>query len=304
MIKRIVEIGSPARLSLRHGQMVIVRQGEEDATVPIEDLGVLILEHPAVQHTQRLLSACLANNVSVLICDGKRMPCAILLPLEGHSLHAKILRSQTALGEPARKRLWQAIVQAKVLAQARTLDFIGENGGPLRAMAVRVRSGDPENVEARAARAYWPLLFGKGFRRGREGGGPNPLLNYGYAVLRAAVARAIVGAGLHPALGLHHKNQYNPFCLADDLMEPLRPLADRRAHVIWEESEGRAELGPETKRGLLEVLTQECRVGDRGFPLMTALHYYAAGVRKRIEGEDIELEIPEAAAEREPAGAS
>lgn len=302
MIKRIVTIESPARLSLRKGQMVIERKDEGPATVPLEDLGVLILEHPAIQHTQMLLSACFANNVAVLICDDRRMPVALMTPLEGHTLHARILRSQTALGEPAKKRLWQAIVKAKIKAQARALDLIGEEDKALRSMADQVKSGDPSNVEARAARLYWRLLFDKNFRRGRDEDGPNLLLNYGYAVLRAATARAVVGAGLHPAIGLHHRNQYNPYCLADDLMEPLRPLADLKAHALWDASGGHVELDRENKKELLDTLGEDCLVGDRRYPLITALHYYAASVRKRIEGEDADLGIPFPVEERELAG--
>lgn len=292
MIKRVVEVGSPARLSLRKGQMVIEREGEEDASVPIEDLGVLILEHPAISHTQGLLAACSANNVAVVLCGEKRLPAAVLLPLEGHSTHARILRSQISLSEPSRKRLWRAIVRAKIEAQAHALESAGEDGRTLRAMAARVKSGDPENVESQAARIYWPRLFGEEFRRGREKGGPNPLLNYAYAVLRAAAARAVAGAGLHPALGLHHRNQYDGLALADDLMEPLRPLADRKVCALWRASGGEADLSPETKRELLGVLGEDCRLGDRRLPLITALGLYAAGVRKAIEGEAKQVEIP------------
>lgn len=169
-------------------------------------------------------------------------------------------------------------------------------------MADQVKSGDPSNVEARAARLYWRLLFDKNFRRGRDEGGPNPLLNYGYAVLRAATARAVVGAGLHPAIGLHHRNQYNPYCLADDLMEPLRPLADLKAYALWDASGGHSELDRETKKELLDTLGEDCLVGERRYPLITALHYYAASVRKRIEGEDADLGIPFPVEDRELAG--
>jgi CRISPR-associated protein Cas1 len=301
MTKRIVEIGSPARLSLRHRQMRIEQEDKETVTIPVEDLGVLILDHPAISHTQGLFAACTEGNVAVLICGERHLPAAVLMPLEGHSLHGKILRQQVAVSEPTCKRLWQAIVRAKIEAQAEALEAAGESGKGLAEMAQRVRSGDPENLEAQAARIYWPRLFGKGFRRLQGGGGANALLNYGYALLRAAVARAVVGAGLHPALGVHHHNQYDAMCLADDLMEPLRPLADFKVHEILQARSGEVELDPETKRELLAILGRDLRIGDRNFPLVTALHGYAASVREVICGGEKEPEIPRLVLEEAPA---
>ena len=179
--------------------------------MPVEDLGILILDHPAITHTQPLLTACLENNVVVILCDIKHLPTGILIPLEGHSLQGKTFISQTQLSEPTRKRLWQTIIQSKIRAQAQTLiGAVGDNGS-LSPLGAKVRSGDPDNIEAQAARLYWRKLFGEDFRRDRNMLGTNALLNYGYAIMRAAVARAIVGAGLHPSLGLHHHNQFDSF---------------------------------------------------------------------------------------------
>ncbi len=200
--------------------MAIERDGQRVGQVPIEDLGILILNHSGAVVTQGLLDACSENNAVVVCCDGKRLPSSILLPLSGHSVHAETLRAQVAMTLPRRKRLWQQIVRSKITAQARLL---GEPGKRIADLAPLVRSGDPDNIEARAARAYWPLLFGPSFRRNRTGAGVNSLLNYGYAVLRAVVARAICAAGLHPSVELHHHNRYDSLCLASDLMEPLRP---------------------------------------------------------------------------------
>src|SRR3989339_232302 len=292
MIKRIVEISNPARLSLKNQQMVIDRDGFESATVPIEDMGVLILDHPQISHSQGLLSACSENNVAVIICNGKHLPVAVLTPLEGNSLHTKAIARQIQTPEPIRKQLWKAIVQAKVRAQAKALDYAAADSHPLHTYASRVKSGDPDNIEAQAARIYWHKLFGKEFRRDYESPGINVLLNYGYAVMRAAVARAIVATGLHPSLGLHHHNQYNSFCLADDLLEPLRPIVDIKVYELFKMLPEEIVLSLENKRALLEILSADCIINDQRLPLMTSLHHYAASVRKAICGEHKSVEIP------------
>ncbi len=293
MIKRIVEISNPARLTLKNQQMVVEREGFETITVPIEDLGILILDHLQISHTQGLLTACSENNVAVLICDKKHLPSAIFLPLDGNSLHSKTIAQQIQITEPIRKRLWQAIIQAKIREQAKVLlNTIGDSH-PLPALASRVKSGDPENIEAQAARIYWQKLFGDDFRRNPDAADINSLLNYGYAIMRAAVARAIVSTGLHPSLGLHHHNQYNSFCLADDLLEPLRPAVDTKVYGLCKSIQGEPELTTDNKRALLEVLSRDCMINNQRLPIMTALHHYAASIRKAICGEDKKVEIPE-----------
>ena len=292
MIKRIVEISNPARISLKNRQMVVDREGFESVSVPIEDMGILILDHVAVTHTQGLLTACFENNVAVLLCNAKHLPGGILLPLEGNSLHSRTIAQQVKITEPTRKRLWKSIVQAKIREQAKVLLHATGDSSPLPAFATRVKSGDTENLEAQAARIYWQRLFGQTFRRDPDGAGINTLLNYGYAVMRAAVARAIVGTGLHPSLGLHHHNQYNSFCLADDMLEPLRPAVDLKAYELYKRLPDEPVLSLENKRALLETLSAYCIVNDQRLPLMTSLHYYAASVRKAICGEEKRVEIP------------
>ncbi|TVM03530.1 MAG: type II CRISPR-associated endonuclease Cas1 [Candidatus Brocadia sp. WS118] len=292
MIKRIVEISNPARLSLKNRQMVVEREGFDSATVPVEDMGVLILDHPQITHTQGLLAACAENNVALLVCSEKHLPCAILLPLEGNSLHSRTIAQQAQVTEPTRKRLWQAIVQAKIREQAKVLLKATGDGNPLPAYAKRVKSGDTENVEAQASRIYWQRLYGPAFRRDFDAPGINRLLNYGYAVIRASVARAIVSTGLHPSLGLHHHNQYNSFCLADDLVEPLRPAVDMKVYELWKRHQGEPALTPENKRALLETLSADCVMNGQRLPFMTSLHHYAASVRKVICGEHKRVEIP------------
>lgn len=292
MIKRIIEVSNPARLALKNQQMVINREEVEPALVPIEDLGILILDHPQISHTQGLLLACSENNVAVLVCDNKHLPVAILLPFESNSLHTRILAQQVQITVPIRKRLWQAIVKAKISEQAKVLQHVAGDSQPLSSYITRVRSGDPENVEAQAARVYWQRLFGTTFHRDKDLTGINTLLNYGYAVMRAAVARAIVSTGLHPSLGLHHHNQYNNFCLADDLLEPLRPAIDLKVFEISKSINDEPELTPDNKRALLEILSSDCIINKQKLPLMAALHYYAASVRKVIFNENKQLEIP------------
>lgn len=292
MIKRIVEIGSPARLSLTNQQLVIERQGQDTATVPVEDLGLLILDHQGIVHTQAVMSACWKRNVHVLLCDDKHLPGAVLLPLDSHSLQSRTMAQQVKISEPARKRLWQAIIRAKINGQARTLQSAKGSAGPLPMLTGKVRSGDPSNVEAQAARFYWQQLFGENFRRGNDQEHLNGLLNYGYAIVRAACARALVGAGLHPSFGLHHHNQYNSFCLADDLVEPLRPLVDLAVYRLWHNGLNDG-LTKEHKQSLLEVLAQSCSIGILRLPLMEALHHYAASLRQVMCGGARHLAIPE-----------
>lgn len=293
MIKRIVEVGNPARLSLANQQLVIERQKQETVTVPVEDLGLLILDHQGIAHTQAVFTACWKHNVLVLICDDKHLPGAVLLPLDSHSLQSKTMAQQIEITEPSRKRLWQTIVRAKINGQAKTLQTAKDSAGPLPALAEKVRSGDPSNVEAQAARFYWQQLFGTGFRRGNEEETINGLLNYGYAIVRAGCARALVGAGLHPSFGLHHHNQYNSFCLADDLVEPLRPFVDLTVHRLTRNGLHQDGLTKEHKQILLEIFSQTCSIGDLRLPLMEALHHYAASLRQVMCGETQRLAIPE-----------
>lgn len=291
MIKRIIEISGPARLCLRKGQMVVDRYGCDQETVPVEDIGVLILDHPCISHTQGLLAACFEQNAAVMVCDAKHLPSAMFLPFGAHTLHSKVVAMQSTVSAPVRKRLWKSMVCSKISGQAKAIRLSGNDPGPLDAFAARVRPGDPDNIEAQAARFYWQRLFGADFRRDHEEGGINALLNYGYAIVRGAVARAIAGAGLHPSLGIHHHNQYNSFCLADDLVEPLRPVVDLVVHSIGRDS-SEVRLEKESRRRLLEVLNHTAWVGGRALPLMSALHPYAASVRSVISGEAKAPDIP------------
>jgi CRISPR-associated protein Cas1 len=245
MIDRIVEIANPARLSIRDAQLVIERPQTEQLllpfTTPISEIAVLLLAHPQIVLTQAVLSRIAEAGGSVVTIDGNFLPASMLLPIQSHFVQTERFAKQMQLSLPTRKRLWQHIVRAKIKAQGELLQELHGTDHGLLAMSARVHSGDTGNLEAQAARKYWSLVFGdKAFRRGSDKPDQNRHLDYGYTVLRAAVARALCAAGLHPSIGLQHSNRYDAFCLAADVMEPFRPLVDRRVSqwIAREDAEG------------------------------------------------------------------
>ena len=293
-MNRILEISNPAHLRCANGCLVVEPRAEEKdkappppVTITTEDAGIIVLNHPAITVTVGFLQACVAGKVPVLVCDERHLPRGLLLDPQAASLHGRVLRAQAAISIPAKKRAWQQIIRAKISAQHGTLVRLTGKSllGPL---AARVRSGDPDNIEARAARLYWPALFGADFIRDTDGPGANALLNYGYAILRAAVARALASAGLHAALGLWHHNQYNAFALADDLIEPLRPLADR---AVWQLlRDGHTEVSRPAKAALLSLLEAPVRLGGENFPLPVALERCAASLVRFFENDTRDAE--------------
>lgn len=300
MSHRVVEIGNPSYLRAEPGHIVIEQGGAVVGRIPVEDLGVLILDGAGTALTHEALVRLAQGEVSVVLCDEKHLPCALSLPLEGHSVHAKVLRAQVEVAEPTKKRLWQTLVRGKIRNQAevvRRLKGDRRSMQQLVAMSTMVRSGDPDNLEGQAARFYWPLLFGNGFLRDREAAGINACLNYGYAVVRATVARALVGTGLHPSLGVHHRNAYNAFALADDVMEPLRPLVDlkvARLAQTWEDGAGLPdELTPALKRELLTILVERLEFAGKTTSFPTAIPLFAAYFKQALCRERIKLTVPE-----------
>ncbi len=293
MIGRVVEVASHGRhLALYHGFMrVLSRGGIEDGRVPLDDIGVLLCNGRDLTYSNDLMTELARRGVAVVLCGDRYLPTAWLWPLEGHHVQALRMRRQLEASLPLRKRLWQAVVRSKIGQQANVLGLLGIEGGGLETQARRVRSGDPENVEAQAARRYWPLLFGSEFRRERFGPMPNPLLNYGYTVLRASTARAVVSAGLHPSLGIHHSNRGNAMCLVDDLMEPFRPFVD--CAVFRLAAEGLDDLTVEAKRSLAEVLVMDL-VTERGStPLQTCLERAAQSLAQSFETGEPSLVLPQ-----------
>ncbi len=290
MIKRTIEIsGRGNHLYVSQGSLAIRRGRVVVGTIPLEDIGLLILDCHDTTYTHSVLAEVLAAGAAVLPCGRDHLPAGLFLP-QTNSLQTQRILSQAAADLPLRKRLWKQIVQAKIRHQAAALRAESPTARALRALVSKVRSGDPTNVEAQAARKYWPALLGPDFRRSPRGDPPNNLLNYGYMVLRATVARAICAAGLHPSLGLHHHGRSNSFCLADDLLEPLRPLVDRKVQELA--AAGREELDRQTKAELLTLLTQEVEVAGLKGPLMIALERMTASLVRCYAGEQKLMELP------------
>lgn len=293
MIRKTVEFSTPGtRLSVAHRQLVVQRPDLPKATLPIEDLGVVIVDDARATYTQSVFLSLLEAGATVLVTGRDHLPAGMMLPLDAHHVQTERHRAQVETSAPVRKRVWQSIVRAKIIQQATVLShFTGSHGG-LAPMARRVRSGDPDNIEAQAAQRYWPRLFGKEFRRDREAEGVNALLNYGYAVVRAAVARSVVATGLIPSLGVHHRHRNNPFCLADDLLEPYRPYVDWRVRQMAKEAvPSLAER--DTRATLLSLLNETVHVAGRREPLLLALHTSAASLCRVLTTGDRTLALPE-----------
>ncbi|MGQ0614986.1 MAG: type II CRISPR-associated endonuclease Cas1 [Planctomycetaceae bacterium] len=287
MIKRTVVVSTPGTLlRSRQGQMELVCVDEVVARIPFEDLGFLVLESDQVQISTGALASAVEVGAATILCDAKHLPAGLLLALEGNSLQAQRLEWQIAASMPLRKQVWRRVVESKIRMQAANLPSQPAASERLYRLASETRSGDPSNREAQAARVYWKALFEgislpAAFRRERDGPPPNGLLNYGYAILRAAVARAICLAGLHPSIGIHHENRCDSFRLADDLMEPFRPLVDRA--VLGLAREGHVEVSKETKRPLLALLSQSIPWQGQSSPLLVALQRCAASLCMAID---------------------
>jgi len=256
MTERIIDLAQePARLSVRNQCLRIEREGQPETTVPLAEVAVLVVSNPCVSFTSAVVAGLAQAGASLVVCDAQHMPAAMLLPLEAHFVQGERFARQAQAPLPLRKRLWQSLVRAKIRGQARLLVELRGHDAGLSALLPRVRSGDPGNVEAEASRRYWPLLFDDpGFRRNRFAQDQNRLLNYGYTVLRALIARAVCAAGLHPSLGLHHHNRYDAFRLVDDLMEPFRPLVDRAVVRYCEAHGATAPLDKQAKAALVGAL--------------------------------------------------
>ena len=293
MLKRTIIITEAYNLSLKNAQMVVSTREMPDVTrtVPIEDLGFLIIENQMATATMPLLNALVDNGVAVVLCDQKGMPHAFLENMDGHNMQGEILSQQISVGEPLKKQLWKQIVESKIFNQERLLNKIHGNGEALKPYRMNVKSGDSDNREGAAAHAYFPHLFGADFVRDRTLGGINALLNYGYTVLRAASARALVSSGLTPAIGLYHHNRSNAFPLADDLMEPFRPFVDEIVYALCEE--GKMTLNKETKGALINVLYCDTEYPKVTRPLQVGLSLTMASLAKCYRGEQKKLSLPE-----------
>ena len=291
MIGRIIEIASEGRHLARHrGFMTVAANGVEEGRVPLDDIGVLLCNARGLTYSNGLMTELANRGVAVVLCGANYLPVAWIWPIEGHHIQALRMRLQLEASKPLQKRLWQAIVRAKIKRQANALRTLGRSDSGLRALIRKVRSGDTGNVEAQAARLYWPLLFGEDFRRERFGDMPNPMLNYGYTVLRATVARSVAAAGLHPSIGVHHHNRLDALCLVDDLMEPFRPFVDSAVYELA--ASGEDEVTPEVKRALAGVMALDM-ISERGTtPLQTCIERAAQSLAQSFENGKAALEFP------------
>lgn len=294
MIGRIVEVADDRRHLFMHRGFMVVQETEgerkELGQVPLDDIAAVIASAHGLSYTNNLLVALAERCAPFVLCAANHNTVGMLLPINGNFQQAKRFDAQVAASLPLTKRLWAEIVKSKLQQQAATLEATGAPSIPLSALVKRVRSGDPENYEAQGARRYWNLLFGENFRRDQQAGGLNAMLNYGYTVLRAATARAVVAAGLHPTLGLHHSNDGNAMRLVDDLMEPFRPLIDLR---VWQLSKhGESLITPESKRALVKTLYEDMQTTAGATPVMACIQKLATSLAQIFLGEKEKLDLP------------
>lgn len=299
MIKRTLMFSNPAYLSHKNSQLVVSfpDKEKETKTVPIEDVGVVVLENQQITISHGCIAALLQNNVAIISCDAAHMPTGLILPLDGGHTQSERFRYQIDASVPLKKQLWQQTIQQKIYNQARVLESIGLEVENMQRWSKAVRSGDPDNYEGRAAAYYWQNIFAEfiSFNRHRAGEPPNNLLNYGYAILRAVVARSLVSSGLLPTLGIFHRNKYNAYCLADDIMEPYRPFVDSMVYDIVKEGSPFAELTTELKMRILKLPQVDVSFDDMTSPLLVGTSRTTASLARCFEGVSRKINYPEIA---------
>ena len=297
MIKRTLYFGNPAYLHKNLMQLKVINPDDnsELGSVPLEDIGVVLLDHPQITLTHALMAALLERNVALISCDEKHLPVGLMLPLDGNTIQTERFRSQIDASEPLKKNLWAQTVKAKIENQAKVLQLAGIDNKRLLELLPLIQSGDPDNVEGRAASVYWKLLFEDlPFVRDRFGLMPNANLNYGYAILRAIVARALVGSGLLPTLGIHHSNKYNAYCLADDVMEPYRPFVDWMVYNMLQNEEITGDdISKEHKAKLLGIATVDVQIDGKKSPLMVGLPRTTNSLVECFDGSRRKIIYPE-----------
>jgi CRISPR-associated protein Cas1 len=294
MIKRTLFFSSACHLNIKDDQLVITNRDTGKLNqVPAEDIGFVVLDNPAITFTQSVIQHFSENNASVVFCDSKHHPSSMLFHLDSNQTQTEKFRNQINAKEPLNKQLWQQTVKAKISNQAKLLKKLKIDSSALERIVKNVKSGDTTNEESKAARFYWKNLMGNDFRRDRYGLAPNSALNYGYAILRAAVARALAGSGLLPTLGIHHKNRYNSFCLADDIMEPYRPFVDKAVIELKSDMKEDEELTSNVKAELLQVLTCDIVINNKKRPLMVGLTETTASLARCFAGETNKILYPE-----------
>ncbi len=295
MVKRTLHFSNPAYLSCKNQQLIVELKNDERTikSIPIEDLGIVILEHQQITITTRLLELLLENNVAVITCDGKFMPSGMFLPFEGNSEQTQRMRTQLDASAPLKKQLWQQTVKYKINNQAQVLMHLGENNERLIHLISEVLSGDTSNCEGQAASHYWGKIYGGNFVRSRDPETPNAQLNYGYAILRSVVARSLTSSGMFPSMGIFHRNKYNAFCLADDIMEPYRPFVDWLVLHLPDLNESEAGLTKEQKIELLKLPQLDVEINGLKRPLFHAVSITTASLYKCFAGEQRKIHYPD-----------
>lgn len=294
MIGRIVEVAEDKRHLFMHRGFMVVQDSagerKELGQVPLDDIAAVIANAHGITYTNNLLVALAERGAPFVLCAANHNAVGMLLPIDGNFEQARRIEAQIAASLPTHKRLWAAVVKAKLEQQAAALEAAGAPTAPLTALATKVRSGDPANLEAQGARRYWGLLFGDSFRRDQDGGGLNGLLNYGYTILRSATARAVVAAGLHPSIGLHHSNDTNAMRLVDDLMEPFRPVVDLK---VWQLRRAQEDsVTPDTKRALVRTLYDDMQTDAGATPVVVCMQKLATSLAQVYLGERDRLDLP------------
>lgn len=294
MIKRVLAFENPAALSMNMQQLV-VKKDDKVTTIPIEDIGVVVLDNKQIVVTHALLSTLAKNNVAVVVCDDTHLPIGLQLPLDGNHIQTERFQEQISASEPLRKQMWQQTVQWKIRNQASVLALQGQENRNMKKWVLDVKSGDSDNLEARAAAYYWKTIFPSlpNFVRDTNEKGINSLLNYGYAIVRAMMARALVAAGLLPTLGIHHHNRYNAYCLADDIMEPYRPYVDKEVISIMQVDEQISELTSIHKQRLLLLPFVDVNIDGHRSPMMVAIQTTANSVQRCYSGDSRKIIYPE-----------
>jgi len=291
MIGRVIEIATDcAHLSVDRGFMAVSHDHEKIGQVALDDIAALVIHGHGATWSANLTARLADRGVPIVICGSNHAPIALVWPIDGHYEQGRRMQAQADASRPLRKRLWRELVRSKILAQADALKAFDLRSGALRDLAAKVRSGDPENIEGRAARRYWPLMMGEDFRRDRKSGGANAMLNYGYMILRAATARSILAAGLHPSLSVHHESRGNALRLADDLMEPFRPYVDGIVRNLLETVGD--ELTKDAKAAIVRVTTLDLEGPKGASPLQTCIDRLATSLALVYMGERSVLELP------------
>lgn len=294
MIGRIVEVADDRRHLFLHRGFLVVQDTEgerkELGKVPLDDIAAVIANANGLSYTNNLLVALAERGAPFVLCAANHNAVGMLLPIDGNFEQSRRIEAQITASQPIHKRLWAAVVRSKLQQQAAALEAAGASTAPLSALVRKVRSGDPENVEAQGARRYWRLLFGDGFRRDQNGDGLNALLNYGYTVLRSATARAVVAAGLHPGIGLHHSHDNNAMRLVDDLMEPFRPVIDLKVWQLWRN--GEQQITPDTKRALVRTLYDDMQSNIGATPVIVCMQKLATSIAQVYLGQRDEPDLP------------